>query len=252
MSTLTGAAIASMSLIGYTGLGMARAATRYLAMHKLLKSMPQDGSMNQQKVTRDNLEVCREPSVHGFALYEEQQTMQMPWFINVGMISVPIGGGSMNTEEVQVFSKLRGVREYTNYQAVAGCHLPQVYNARISVMNQPAVCEYLAGKIAPSQAPSATQAEQLAVINKYFDYKLDHNTSIVEYKYHRAGAVGSSQVPVDPIYFAHYKVGTKWDSHTGIYTTKTRDLCLKYAWDNRLPFTMISSLASMGTWIWFS
>ncbi len=247
MSTLTGAVIASMSLIGYTGLGMARAATRYLAMHKLLKSMPQDGSANQQKVTRDNLEVCREQSVHGFALYEEQQTMKMPWFINIGMIGIPIGGGVMDKEDVQVFSKLRGNREYTNYQAVAGCHLPQVYNARISVMNQPEVCDYLAGKIAPTTSGPTTPAEKLTAINKYFNNQLDHNTSIVEYKY--PIKIESSQV--DPVYFAHYKVGTKWDFRTGIYATKTKDLCLKYAWDNRLPFTVISAVASAGIWFWF-
>lgn len=248
MSTLTGAAIASVSLIGYTGLGLARAATRYLAMHKLLKAMPQGASAEIQKVARDNLEVCREPSVHGFALYEEQQTMQMPWFINIGMIGIPIGGGSMNTEEVQVFSKLRGAREYTNYQPVNGCHLPQVYNARITVMNQPEVCEYLANKIAaPTTDGPTTPAEKLIVINKYFNNQLDHNTSIVEYKY----PTKTDSSCVDPIYFAHYKVGTKWDTMNGVYSTKTRDLCLKYALDNRLPFTVISALVSASIWFWY-
>jgi len=250
MSTITTAAgIASMSLMGYTGLGLVRSVSRYLAMHKLIKSMPQDGSANQLKVGKDNLEVCREPAVHGFALYEEQQTMQMPWFINIGMIGIPIGGGVIEREDVQVFSKLRGNREYTNYQAVAGCHLPQVYNARISVMNQPEVCDYLAGKIAPTTDGPTTPTEKLTVINKYFNNQLDHNTSIVEYKY--STKVESSHSDLDPVYFAHYKVGTKWDFMTGVYTTKTRDLCLKYAWDNRLPFTVISAVASMGTWFWF-
>lgn len=250
MSTPTGAAIA---FIGYTGLGLARSATRYLAMHKLIKSMPQDESVNQLKVTRDNLEVCREPSVHGFALFKEHQTVQMPWFINVGMVSVPISGGSMDTKEVQVFSKLCGKREYMNYQPVAGCHLPQVYNARITVMNQPTFCEYLAGKITSSPSPSATPAEQLAVINKYFNNQLDHDTSIIEYKYPRleSSGVGSSPGMVDPVYFAHYKMGTKWDTMKGVYATKTRDLCLTYAWDNRLPFTMTSALVSSCIWFWF-